>query len=126
MSAGVAGEVLAREQARLAALRAGDAESLAPLLSEELRFGHANAVWDDKAKLLAKLREGRIVYRHLEVSEEEVLVRGDMALLFARLCADVLVNGVEKRIDNRTLSVWIREGEEWRLLAYQPTPIPAR
>jgi hypothetical protein len=30
----------------------------------------------------------------------------------------------KKLIDNQTLSVWVNEAGQWRLVAYQPTPIP--
>jgi len=117
-------EILALEQRRCGALLAADVEALAPLLSERLVFMHANALPDDRASLLEKMRGGRIVYRTLSVSEEMVVDLGEVALLHARLSAAVEVAGQPRRIENRTLSVWAREEGTWRLLAYQPTPIP--
>lgn len=118
-------DILAREKARCAALRAGDATSLATMLSDRLVFMHANAKQDDKAVLIDKMRGGGIVYHSLEVTEERVTDLGATALLHSRLTALVSVAGQPKSIDNQTLSVWVREGDEWMLIAYQPTPIPA-
>ncbi len=85
--------VLARESERGAALLAADVEALADLLSDRLVFAHANATYDDKASLLAKMRSGNIVYQSLEVSGQRVIDLGDSALLVSRLRAAVTVGG---------------------------------
>lgn len=118
--------ILAREEERCAALRAGDVTALASLLSERLVFAHANATSDTKESLLAKLGSGGIVYAALSLEGTNVIPAGeDAALLTAKLTAQVIVRGVQKIIQNMVLLVWAREEGTWRLLAYQPTPLPA-
>lgn len=117
--------VLACEKRRCHALLAGDVDALGSLLSERLIFTHANATHDSKASLIAKMRLGTIVYRSLTVDQETVIELPDTAILSSRLQAVVDVAGATKTIRNSTLSVWAREDAEWRLVAYQPTPIPA-
>jgi ketosteroid isomerase-like protein len=124
MSNVVSEQVLAREAQRCAALLAADIESLADLLSERLVFAHANATYEDKSSLLAKMGSGNIVYRTLDVSGQRVIDLGDTALLVSRLTASVTVGGQPRAIDNWTLSVWTLEAGRWRLVAYQPTAIP--
>jgi hypothetical protein len=120
----ITSEILGLEKRRCKALLTNDVALLSELLSDRLVFMHANAAADDKAALLAKMTGGRIVYKSLDVSEETVIGFADFALLFSRLRADVLVGDQLRAIDNRTLSVWAREDEGWRLIAYQPTPVP--
>lgn len=124
MSDSTTGQILAREAQRCAALLAADAEALAGLLSERLVFAHATAAYEDKSSLLQKMASGNIAYNTLEVTEQRVIDLGDTALLLSRLTAAVTVGGQPRAIDNRALSVWAREGGEWRLVAYQPTAIP--
>jgi len=124
MSTDITTTILANEELRCQALREGNAEALAPLLSERLAFGHLTATYDDKPALLDKVGSGTIVYKSLAVSDQRVVEQGDSALLFSRLTADVEVAGRPRAIDNRSLSVWAKEGDTWRLLAYQQTPIP--
>lgn len=124
MSDNLSEDILAREKQRCNALLAGDVEVLDQLLSERLVFAHANATYEDKASLLSRMGSGNIVYNTLQVTEPEVVDLGDTALLVSRLTADVTVGGTPRAIDNRTLSVWVREAGEWRLVAYQPTAIP--
>lgn len=117
--------ILAAENQRCAALLAADVEALSALLSERLHFMHASAKADDKGSLLAKMRAGNIAYRSLVVDETKVTDLGSSVMLTSRLHAEVDVAGARKTIRNRTLSVWADEGGTWRLVAYQPTPIPA-
>lgn len=118
-------EILACERRRCDALLSGDAAALEDLLSERLIFFHANATRDDKRSLLAKMAAGTVVYRSLSVDETVVTPLPEAVLLSGRLMAEVTVAGVEKSIRNRTLSVWERVDGSWKLLAYQPTPMPA-
>jgi len=124
MSASTTDQILARERERCAALLAADVDALERLLSDRLVFAHATAAYEDKPSLLAKMAAGNIVYKTLDVTEQRVIDLGDTALLVSRLTAAVTVGGNPRAIDNRTLSVWTREGGAWRLVAYQPTAIP--
>jgi hypothetical protein len=38
--------------------------------------------------------------------------------------ADITAGGVRKTLANRSLAVWVRAGDHWLLLAYQPTVLP--
>lgn len=124
MGNNVTEQVLAREAQRCTALLHADTHTLAELLSERLVFAHANATYEDKSSLLARLGSGTIVYQTLQVSEQRVIELGDTALLVSRLTAAVTVGGQPRAIDNWTLSVWTLEAGQWRLIAYQPTAIP--
>ncbi len=120
----VSNEIIRCERDRCHALLARDFSALSNLLSDRLVFFHANAQADDKSSLLTKMSSGSIIYQALEITEEKVIDLGNSAVLFSRLTAEVSVAGTIKHIDNRTSSVWAREENGWRLVAYQPTPIP--
>lgn len=40
------------------------------------------------------------------------------------MTADLDVDGTRKTIDNLAPAVWVRDGADWRLLAYAPTRLP--
>ncbi len=124
MTQDISGTIIALEERRRQALLACDVGALSELLSDRLVFAHSNAVYEDKTSLLAKMGSGNIVYLSLEITEQRVMDLGETALLFSRLTAEVTVGGQPRSLDNRTLSVWTREGGQWRLLAYQPIAIP--
>jgi hypothetical protein len=103
---------------------ANDVTALEALLDPRLRFHHATGAVDDKDGYLAKVIAGRIEYVAIRWDEE--LVTGlapDAALLTGRMTTDVRVEGVEKRLNNRVITAWSQSGKDWRLVAFQSTPI---
>jgi len=120
----IATAVLAAEQRRCAAMLANDPAALDLLLDPRLHFSHATGAVDDKVAILAKLTAGRIRYAGISWSEESVVALGqDAAVLTGRMVMDVQVEGTDKRLNNRVMSVWQRSDGDWKLLAFQSTPI---
>jgi hypothetical protein len=118
--------VKSAEQARCAAMLANDAAGLDAVLDARLAFHHSNGAVDDKPAFLAKMAAGRIQYVSIDWSEDAVIgLAPDAALLTGRMLTVVRVEGQEKRLDNRVLEGWARDGDTWRLVAFQSTPIPA-
>lgn len=115
--------LLSLEDKRCSALLHADLPALERLLSERLVFTHANARSDSKREFLEKMRSGQIVYAQIATSESRVIALNDSVIIFSRFIADIMVAGSPKRVDNRTLSVWACEDGEFRLVAYQPTPV---
>jgi hypothetical protein len=114
--------VLASEQRRCAAMLAGDIAALDAVLDARLHFSHATGAVDDKEAYLTKIAAGRISYIAIDWSEQRTTVLGAVALLTGRMSSLVRVEGTEKRLENRVLSVWALDGD-WRLLAFQSTPL---
>jgi hypothetical protein len=124
MTDDLAATIRAEEQKRCAAMLANDVTALEALLDPRLRFHHATGAVDDKDGYLAKVTAGRIEYVAIRWDEE--LVTGlapDAALLTGRMTTDVRVEGVEKRLNNRVITAWSQSGKDWRLVAFQSTPI---
>ena len=119
--------ITAQEQRRCAAMCNADLNELSALLDAELYFSHANGAVDDRSVYFQKMEQGRIVYRSINWSEQAVSVLpGERAaFLTGRMITEVSVNGVEKRLDNRVISIWVEAAGQWRLRAFQSTPLPA-
>lgn len=116
--------VLAAEQRRCDAMLANDNAALDGLLDPRLHFSHATGAVDDKQAYLAKMAAGRIRYVGIAWSEEQVTALApDAAVLTGRMTTEVRVEGVDKRLDNRVITVWRRSGDDWRLVAFQSTPL---
>lgn len=117
-------EILQAEARRCAAMVANDPAALADVLDDALQFHHATGAADDKAAFLTKLAAGRIRYAGIVWAEEKVTaLADDAALLTGRMTTDVQVEGTDKRLNNRVMTVWRRSAGAWRLLAFQSTPI---
>ncbi|MDF8357674.1 nuclear transport factor 2 family protein [Ensifer adhaerens] len=114
------------EEARYAAMLAGDVERLSKLCSDRLTYTHSQGERDDKASYLEKVSGGFFVYHEVSHPIDGLIVAGDAALVTGRMTARVSVAGTERKIDNSYLAVWLWEDDGvWRLAAYQPTPLAA-
>lgn len=120
----LAAAILAAECRRCDAMIAKDPAALDAALAPDLQFHHATGAVDDKGAFLAKMAAGRIVYAAIAWSDQRVTALGpDSALLTGRMTTDVRVEGTEKRLNNRVMTVWTHLDGAWRLLAFQSTPI---
>lgn len=116
--------VRAAEESRCAAMLANDVAALDALLDPRLQFHHATGAVDGKDAYLAKMGARRIEYMAIRWDEEIVTpLAAEAALLTGRMTTDVRVEGVAKQLNNRVTTAWARDGGEWRLVAFQSTPI---
>jgi uncharacterized protein (TIGR02246 family) len=118
--------IAALEHQRYQAMRLGDLAAFARLAHDELVYVHSNGVKDSLDTYLEKCRQGLYLYHRIDHQVHEVRRWGDTALAFGEMHADITSHGVAKTLHNRTLSVWLKTGERWGLVAYQPTPVAAR
>ena len=125
MTDDVVAEVLAAEDRRYEALLGPDLPTLERLFHERLSYAHSSGVRDTKQEYFEKVRSGYYDYHSIDHPVERVEVVGDTAIVAGRMTADLTVQGTRKTIDNLALAVWAKDGAEWRLLAYAPTPLPA-
>lgn len=116
--------IRALETKRHHAMIGSDLTVLGKLCSDGLVYTHSNASSDTKEEYLKKVEAGYFKYLEISRPEESISFQGDTAVVSGRMIASLLVGGVPKQLDNRTLSIWHNAGGEWSLIAFQATPIP--
>lgn len=121
--AAITADINALEEQRYLAMRLGDLQTFERLSHPELTYIHSNGVKDSLDSYLNKCREGLYVYHRIDHWLDEVRISGNTALAFGEMSADITSHGIDKTIHNRTLTVWLKTGQQWQLLAYQPTPM---
>lgn len=117
-------DIAALEDRRYAAMRAGDVGALRALLSPRLHYSHSLGDRDTLDSYLAKVEAGHFVYHFIDHRTEWSEDLPGAVLLGGRMTAEVEVAGARRRIDNAFLAIWAEENGDWRLIAYQPTPLP--
>ncbi|KGJ16490.1 hypothetical protein IX57_12105 [Paracoccus sanguinis] len=118
-------DIAALEAQRYAAMLAGDVDRLRVLLSERLHYSHSLGDQDSRDSLLARIGAGDIIYHEVTAPVAWTERLADAVLLGGRMTARATVSGVPRSIDNAFLAVWaIEDDGHWRLIAYQPTPLP--
>jgi hypothetical protein len=119
-------QIEALEAERCRALVARDMEKLAQLFSRRMVYTHTSTRRDTCESFLARVQAGFYDYREFRRGATQVVVERDTACVIGSLWSRVAVEGVEKILDNAILVVWVRQpAGDWKMLAYQTTPIPA-
>ncbi len=113
------------EDRRYAAMVDADLDALDELLSDDVRYAHSDATVDSKASYLELLRNGTLVYHSLEHRTETVVSRPGVVVVGGTMSGSIHMHGAAKTLNSRVAAVWVAEGDRWRLLAFQPTRVPA-
>lgn len=121
----LAARIARLEDARYQAMIARDLDALGRLLSDRLTYTHSTAQTESKAEYLASVAKGVFKYRDIKISERAIREVGGTVLVTGRITIDILIDGQPKLLQSRFLNVWAEEGGDWRMIAWQSTPIPA-
>lgn len=122
-----AAPALAGEQARRAALLAGDGDALASLLSPELVYVHSTGARDRRDSYVEKIRSGALRYLNLDFEDLQAVSAGEgVVVLTGRMQATVRRDGQDRAVRSLYLAVWVRRDDAngWWMVAHQGTPLP--
>ena len=117
--------VRALEEQRYRAMLGADLATLDQLFDEALTYTHSSGVIDTKSSYLAGVRDKLWEYKNIARENERVVLRSNAALVFCRLRIDVVVRGAPRKVDSNALAVWVREGQQTRLLAVHSSGVAA-
>ncbi len=107
------------ETLRVGMIRA-DEPLLNKLISESLTYGHSNGVVESKDEFVAALVSGKYNFLSIRLTDQNIIVVGDVAAVRHRLCAEIEDAGNPRMsIDLHVLTVWHRKSDSWMLLARQ-------
>jgi hypothetical protein len=113
------------EDERCRAMTSADLAALDRLLSDDLIWTHSSAKVDSKKRLLAKIESGESQYLSMRREDEKYVVSADAAVASGVVIQEVRLGGVERSLRSRYTNVWFREGDVWRVVAWQSTAVPA-
>jgi ketosteroid isomerase-like protein len=117
--------ILDADAQRYRAMMECDFDALDRLLADDLSYTHSTALCDDKPAYLAALASGRYQYLDVQTSDLAVKVYGRAAVMHGRSRFMAVVDGNERILNSRFLSVWKNDGAGWRMAAWASTPIPS-
>ncbi|MBM3784937.1 MAG: nuclear transport factor 2 family protein [Acidobacteria bacterium] len=117
-------DILALDKKWSDAIQKKDAATLDKLLTDNLVYAHASGVVDTKKTYIAKIKEGKQVYKSFEQRSPSVAVYGnDTAISFSW----VHVTGTNPQgpFDDKImmLHTWVKQGGAWKLAAHQTTRV---
>src|ERR1700704_834011 len=116
-------EVLAALETYKQAMMKKDAAALSKVLSDDLTYTHSSNLHQDKAALLASLKENTVV-EAIDFKELKVRVYGNTALVVGDVDFRNNANGVVTVSKLNVLHVLVKGPQGWQLAARQATRYP--
>ena len=117
--------LLDADDARYAAMLAGDGEALMPLLSESLAYTHTLGMCQSKDEFMASFNSGQFDYQSFEREVFTVKADGKVGFIEGTIKILVLLSGEERHIHNRFLATWEwHEQLGWQMHSWMGIPVP--
>jgi ketosteroid isomerase-like protein len=107
-----------------AAQAVGNSDALASLCAEELSYSHSSGAVDDKAKLLAGVKNATYKWTTLEYRNPTVRVVGPAAIVrFTFVGEQEFTDGRKTPQNLAILMNWQKQGNDWKLLSRSATKL---
>jgi hypothetical protein len=111
------------EAQRFEAIVQRDYDQFASLALPDLVYVHSSGVVDSLAQYLDKCRNGYYVYQSIDHPIDEIRQYGNTVLVIGGMNADLIINGEQRFLKNKSLAIWTMAEGSWKFTAYQATPI---
>jgi ketosteroid isomerase-like protein len=105
------------------AMISADIESLSAICHDSLSYGHSNGFLEGKTGFLGKIKSGESDFVSIKLTEQYITVLGKTAVVRHILQAETNDNGKPGKVNLKILLVFVKAGDQWRLLARQAVRI---
>ena len=117
--------VAAAVEALRKAMVDGNKAALEKITLNDLSYGHSGGKIEDKATFVQAIASGASDFVTIELTEQTIKVTGDVAIVRHKLAADTNDGGKPGTVKLAILTVWKKQGKEWKLLARQAVKLAA-
>ena len=115
--------VLAAERRWVEIYQRNDADAFAGLLTDDFVYTSPVGEKVPRQPYLDNLRDRTVVMRSVEPSDEEIRLHGDTAVVTARWTVDEAYRDTPFKGPVRITRTWVRQGGQWKALAFQVTTV---
>ena len=114
--------IIAGERARANALLTRDKAAVARLLADGFTYTHGSGKVDTRDSYLASFDSDAVKFVSADHADLSVRRFGDAAVLAGNLDVVLIPKGEAQRSPKfRFISVWVRSGDAWKMVAFQNT-----
>jgi ketosteroid isomerase-like protein len=110
------------QQSREAALK-GDANFLEKHLADSYVSISGNGQQMDKAQVIQSRKNGDVKYDSIDLKSQKVRVYGNTAVVDDDAMVKATANGQPVSGEYRATFVWVKQGNDWKLVQFQSTPV---
>jgi hypothetical protein len=115
-------EISTFEDRRYDAMIRADVTYLSKVFDDGLIYTHGSGTRQDGADYLRGLAAGEDVYREISHGIDRLVRLADSLLVYGWARMSVETGGAMRDLDNLSLVVLSRAGDDWKLAAYVSTP----
>ena len=101
------------------ALVAADKAALEAVTSDQLSFGHASARTETKAEFVRNILDKKPIYKSVTIEDPKISVAGNNAVARYTAAVEAEAGGKEISLKLGVMTVWVKDGGTWKLLAHQ-------
>ena len=112
-------EIEQRMQAWRVALLSQDSFALESLLSEDVTYGHTNALMQTKQAFIRSVMRGEQAYKKIDFVSMNTRLYENTALVNVQSNVSLIYNGKEMTLGMDALFVWYKQNGRWKLVARQ-------
>ena len=116
-------QILALENARNDAIVRGDAAALERMTADEYTFINLRGGIQLKSEIVKGFASGSYKYQSRQISELNVRMYGDTAVVTGRSTQQGAENGRDNSGDYRFTRVYVKRDGRWQTVAYQATAV---
>ena len=96
-----------------------DSVSLSRLLSDDVSYGHSNALLQTRAQLIRDVVSGVQDYKSIDPSDLQIRIYDKTAIVTMKSTVSMLMQGKPLNITMNVLLVWVWKDNDWKLVARQ-------
>ena len=113
------------EEERLSALIHADLSTIERLYHRDMIHIHSSARIEDRNDFIESVKTGRVKFAFFGSSNTRTRIYEGVALITGNITTQVEVQGHPRTVRAIFSSTWIKDGDNWRFLSWQSTPVPA-
>jgi len=117
-------EIRAIEKEWAQAVLAGDIAKVDGFLGNDLIYGHASGIVENKEQYMTKLRGGAQRYEAIEYHDMTSKMYGDTAVVHGHVRMAGKTKGEPFNNEVMLLHVWVKRDGHWQLAAHQTAQMP--
>ena len=117
-------KIIDLDRQRMNAMGQKDIATLNALLSDDLIYTHSSARLDTKKSLIEAMESGKTVYTAVVPSDVKAQDLGTAVVLTGVARIHVLSNGKPNSFGVRFTDVYVDNGGQWQMVAWQSTRLP--
>lgn len=122
--AGIADDINATEDERIAAYLSGNVAPLQKIFADEMEYVHSSGISDTKAKLIENITSGDVKILKFDREGKKIQQVGSVVVATGIAHVELTNKGKEAKYSLRYAAVYAKRAGAWQIFFYQSTRLP--